>query len=30
MEVNLVAIYNWMEDYGANKYRFDEPSYISN
>ena len=28
MEVNLVAIYNWMEDYGANKYRLDEPSYI--
>ena len=28
MEVNLVAIYNWMEDYGTNKYRLDEPSYI--
>ena len=27
MEVNLVAIYSWMEDYGANKYRLDEPSY---
>lgn len=27
MEVNIVAIYNWMEDYGANKYRLDEPSY---
>ena len=27
MEVNIISIYNWMDDLGTHKYRLDEPSY---
>lgn len=27
MEVNIITIYNWMDNLGVHKYRLDEPSY---
>ncbi|MBO6252136.1 MAG: hypothetical protein J6I68_00985 [Butyrivibrio sp.] len=28
MQINLITIYNWMDDFGITKYRLDDPSYI--